>query len=209
MDAAGTARDQPWRTAPRASGVCADYPVRIHRVWRDDGRIAEPRNLEAVSCGRYWLCAGHHLCYQCVERRAYGHYKSRRRFPASGIVVVTGSGESTAKSNFAGNAFIGLAYSIARDSNATDNGNVAQSSALAVFNGDANRDFLNVQRVDACTPGQPTPIPDRLRDHAANQHRERQLRLEWPAHRQRGPASSSFAAGTTYVNSATNATPTS
>ena len=73
--------------------------------------------------------------------------------PASGLLVVTGSGESAAKSNFAGDAFIGLAYSIARDSTATDNTNVVQSSALAVFNGDANRDFLNVQRVDACTPG--------------------------------------------------------
>ena len=56
-------------------------------------------------------------------------------------------------SSLAGNAFIGLAYSIARDSFATDNSNVVQSSALAVFNGDANRDFLNVQRVDNCTPG--------------------------------------------------------
>ena len=77
--------------------------------------------------------------------------------PASGLLVVTGSGESAAKSSFAGNAFIGLAYSIARDSTATDNTNVVQSSALAIFNGDANRDFLNVQRVDACTPGQSTP----------------------------------------------------
>ena len=73
--------------------------------------------------------------------------------PASGLLAVTGSGESAARSNFAGNAFIGLAYSIARDSTATDNSNVVQSSALAVFNGDANRDFLNVQRVDSCTPG--------------------------------------------------------
>ena len=73
--------------------------------------------------------------------------------PASGVLVVTGSGESAAVSNFAGNAFIGLAYSIARNSTATDNGNVVQSSALAVFNGDANRDFLNVERVDSCTPG--------------------------------------------------------
>ncbi len=73
--------------------------------------------------------------------------------PASGTLVITGSGESAAQSNFAGNAFIGLAYSIARESGATDNTNVVQSSALAVFNGDANRDFLNVQRVDACTPG--------------------------------------------------------
>ena len=74
--------------------------------------------------------------------------------PASGTAVVTGSGESAAQSNFAGNAFIGLAYSIARDGTATDNGNVVQSSALAKFNGDANRDFLNVQRADTCTPGQ-------------------------------------------------------
>ena len=74
--------------------------------------------------------------------------------PASGNVVVSGSGESAALSNFAGNAFIGLAYSIATDSTATDNGNVVQSSALAIFSGDANRDFLNVQRADSCTPGQ-------------------------------------------------------
>jgi hypothetical protein len=68
-------------------------------------------------------------------------------------VLLGGSGESTAGSTNAGTAFIGLAYSIARDSLATDNGNVVQSSALAVFNGDTNRDFLNVQRVDSCTPG--------------------------------------------------------
>ena len=74
--------------------------------------------------------------------------------PASGQVVVSGSGESAALSSFAGNAFIGLAYSIAKDSTATDNGNVVQSSALAIFSGDANRDFLNVQRADSCTPGQ-------------------------------------------------------
>ena len=30
---------------------------------------------------------------------------------------------------------------------------MVQSSALAVFNGDANRDFLNVQRVISCTAG--------------------------------------------------------
>jgi hypothetical protein len=76
--------------------------------------------------------------------------------PASAKTIVTASGESAAKSNFAGSAFIGLAYSIARDSTATDNGNVVQSSALAAFNGDANRDFLNLQRSDTCTPGQPS-----------------------------------------------------
>ncbi len=78
--------------------------------------------------------------------------------PASGAVLITGAGESAALSTNPGTAFIGFAYSIARDSFATDNTNVVQSSALAVFNGDANRDFLNVQRVDSCTPGSPTPI---------------------------------------------------
>jgi Kelch motif/Galactose oxidase, central domain len=73
--------------------------------------------------------------------------------PATGSVLVSGSGESTALSSYAGTAFIGLAYSIARDSVGTDNSNVVQSSALAVFSGDANRDFLNVQRVDSCSPG--------------------------------------------------------
>ena len=129
--------------------------------------------------------------------------------PASGIVVVTGSGESAAKSNFAGNAFIGLAYSIARDSNATDIGNVVQSSALAVFNGDANRDFLNVQRFDTCTPGQPhtytlTAYATTPQTSIASGSFTFNGRLVASA----GPASSSFAAGTTYVNSATNATPT-
>jgi hypothetical protein len=65
--------------------------------------------------------------------------------------MVTGSGESTAQSNFAGTAFIGLAYSISRNNTASDASNVVQSSALAVFNGDANRDFLSVSRVDSCT----------------------------------------------------------
>jgi hypothetical protein len=74
--------------------------------------------------------------------------------PAGGMVAVAGSGESAAVSGVGGNAFIGVAYSISRDSTLTDNTNVVQSSALASFNGDANRDFLNVQRVDACTPGQ-------------------------------------------------------
>src|SRR5262249_256898 len=54
--------------------------------------------------------------------------------PAAGALIISASGESTALSNFAGTAFIGLAYSIARDSVATDNSNVVQSSALAVFN---------------------------------------------------------------------------
>ncbi len=35
-----------------------------------------------------------------------------RRTSASGAVLVSGSGESTALSNYAGTAFIGLAYSI-------------------------------------------------------------------------------------------------
>jgi hypothetical protein len=71
--------------------------------------------------------------------------------PQVGSVMVTGSGESTAQSNFAGTAFIGLAYSISRNNTASDASNVVQSSALAVFNGDANRDFLSVSRVDSCT----------------------------------------------------------
>lgn len=73
--------------------------------------------------------------------------------PANGNVLATGSGESTAQSNASGTSFIGLAYSISLDSLATDNTNVVQSSALAVFNGDANRDFLSVQRFDTCTAG--------------------------------------------------------
>jgi hypothetical protein len=73
--------------------------------------------------------------------------------PANGNVLLTGSGESTAQSTNPSTAFIGLAYSIATNSTATDNANVVQSSALAVFNGDANRDFLNVQTVKSCTAG--------------------------------------------------------
>jgi hypothetical protein len=56
--------------------------------------------------------------------------------------------------NIAGTNFNGLAYSISKNSTATDNANVVQSSALATFNGDANRDFLNVSRVDSCTAGE-------------------------------------------------------
>ncbi len=129
--------------------------------------------------------------------------------PASGLLVVTGSGESTAKSTFAGSAFVGLAYSIARDSSATDNGNVVQSSALAAFNGDANRDFLNVQRFDPCTPGQThtyflTAYATTPQTSTANGSFVWNGRLTALG----GPASSSFAAGTTFVTSASNATPT-
>jgi len=74
--------------------------------------------------------------------------------PAIGQVMVTASGESAAQTNVAGTNFNGLAYSISRNSTATDNNNVVQSSALATFSGDANRDFLTVQRVDTCTNGE-------------------------------------------------------
>ena len=123
--------------------------------------------------------------------------------------MISGSGESAAKSSAAGSVFIGMAYSIARDSAATDNGNVVQSSALAKFEGDANRDFLNVQRVDSCTPGQTstyfltayatTPDTDTINGS-----------FVWNGRltSSGGPAVSSLAAGTTYVTSATNATPT-
>jgi hypothetical protein len=74
--------------------------------------------------------------------------------PANGTIVVTGSGESTASSTRNGTAFMGLAHSISLNSTATDNGNVVQSSALGVYNGDTNRNFLNVQRLDTCTSGQ-------------------------------------------------------
>jgi hypothetical protein len=74
--------------------------------------------------------------------------------PAAGQVLVTGSGESAAVTSIAGNNFNGLAYSISKNSTATDNNNVVQSSSLAVFNGDANRDFLSVQRVDSCASGE-------------------------------------------------------
>ena len=129
--------------------------------------------------------------------------------PASGILVVNGSGESAAQSSFAGTAFIGIAYSVARNSTATDNGNVVQSSALATFNGDANRDFLHVQRFDNCSPGQTynyylTAYATTPQTSIAN------VSFVWNGRLvvSEGPASSSFAAGTTYVNSATNATPT-
>ena len=129
--------------------------------------------------------------------------------PASGVLVVTGSGESAAKSSFAGNAFVGVAYSIALNSTATDNGNVVQSSALAKFNGDANRDFLNIQRFDNCTPGQSqtyalTAYATTPQTDIANGSFVWNGRLTAVA----GPASSSFAAATTFVTSATNATPT-
>ena len=129
--------------------------------------------------------------------------------PASGILAVGGSGESAAKSNVAGNAFIGLAYSIARNSTATDNGNVVQSSALSVFNGDANRDFLNVQRVDGCTPGLSytynltayATTPQTGITNASFVFNGRLTAIIVPV-------ASSFAPGTTFVGSATNATPT-
>jgi len=74
--------------------------------------------------------------------------------PQGGSVLVTGSGESAAVTNVAGTNFNGLAYSISRNSTATDNANVVQSSSLATFSGDANRDFLNVSRIDGCTAGE-------------------------------------------------------
>ena len=128
--------------------------------------------------------------------------------PASGLLVVTGSGESAAKSSFAGNAFIGVAYSIARNSSATDNTNVVQSSALAIFNGDANRDFLHVQRVDAAPRGGPhlslTAYATTPQTSIVNGSFVWNGRLTASA----GPASSSLAAGTTFVASASNASPT-
>jgi hypothetical protein len=74
--------------------------------------------------------------------------------PQVGSVLVTATGESAAQTNVAGTNFNGLAYSISRNSTATDPANVVQSSALATFNGDANRDFLNASRVDSCTAGE-------------------------------------------------------
>jgi hypothetical protein len=129
--------------------------------------------------------------------------------PASGLLLVTGSGESAAVSNAAGSAFIGLAYSIARDSTATDNGNVVQSSALAIFNGDANRDFLNVQRYDACTPGQNntyylTAYATTPQTNLANASFVWNGRLVAFA----VPAVTSFAPGTTTIGSASNPAPT-
>ena len=72
--------------------------------------------------------------------------------PANGYVLVTGSGESVANSNAVG--YMGLAYSIAKDSTAADINNVIQSSAQSEYNGDQNRDFLSIQRFDSCTKGQ-------------------------------------------------------
>ncbi len=83
--------------------------------------------------------------------------------PRSGEVTVTATGESAAVAN-AGGAFMGLAYSITKDSTTTDTGNVVQSSALSTFNGDANRDFLIVQRNDTCTQG--TTVTYRLMGYA-------------------------------------------
>ncbi len=74
--------------------------------------------------------------------------------PQSGNVMVNGSGESAAVTNVNGTNFNGLAYSISKNSMATDNANVVQSSSLATFNGDANRDFLNVSRIDSCGAGE-------------------------------------------------------
>lgn len=83
--------------------------------------------------------------------------------PRTGKVTVTATGESAAVGN-AGGAFIGLAYSITKDSTTTDTGNVVQSSALSTFNGDANRDFLVVQRSDTCA--QSTTVTYRLMGYA-------------------------------------------
>jgi hypothetical protein len=74
--------------------------------------------------------------------------------PASGYVLVTATGESFAKSTSASSAYMGLAYSISLNSTASDAAVLVQSSALGVYNGDANRDFLSVQRVDGCSAGQ-------------------------------------------------------
>jgi hypothetical protein len=129
--------------------------------------------------------------------------------PANGQLIVTATGESGAKSNFAGNAFIGLAFSIARDSTATDNANVLQSSALATFNGDANRDFLNVQRVDACTPSQAYTYA--LTAYATTPQTSTYIgsfvynaRMTLSG----GPADTSIMAGTKFVTSASNPVPT-
>ena len=72
--------------------------------------------------------------------------------PADGKVLINGSGESVAKSNAVG--YMGIAYSIAKDTAVADINTVIQSSAQSVYNGDENRDFLSIQRFDSCTKGQ-------------------------------------------------------
>ena len=141
-----------WRVVlSNASAVSTDRvwadAVRVQREYESAFTIPDMPNAEStLAAGTNFINSASNAAPTVLTSQVY-------TCPRNGVVTVSASGESAAVST-AGGAFIGLAYSISKDSLATDNSNVVQSSALSTFAGDANRDFLFAQRVDACTAGQ-------------------------------------------------------
>lgn len=139
-------------------------------VWADAVRLTRefeslftipdmPRSSSAFAAGTTYITSATNATPTVIATLTYS-------CPASGTLVVSGSGESAAVSSNPSTANIGLAYSLSKDSTATDNTNVVQSSALAIYNGDANRDFLFVQRSDSCTAD--TSVTYRLTAYATS-----------------------------------------
>ena len=134
--------------ASNAPGFILANAVRAERLFESSATITDmPRVASAFTAGTTNITSTSNAAPTIVTTLTV-------TCPQIGTVMVTASGESAAQTNVNGTNFNGLASSISMNSTATDNNNVVQSSALATFNGDANRDFLNVQRTDSCTAGQ-------------------------------------------------------
>ncbi|MCX7043076.1 MAG: hypothetical protein NT117_10535 [Gammaproteobacteria bacterium] len=132
-------------SASSTARVWADA-IRLQRLFESASTIPDmPKVVTATAAGTNFINSANAATPNVLVSLTY-------TCPRDGKVTVSGTGESAAVSN-AGGAFIGLAYSISKNSTATDNSNVVQSSALSTFSGDANRDFLMVQRVDDCIGG--------------------------------------------------------
>ncbi|MCX7043078.1 MAG: hypothetical protein NT117_10545 [Gammaproteobacteria bacterium] len=120
--------------------------IRMQRLFEDARTIPDMPKLESITApATNFITSASNAAPTVLASISFA-------CPRDGNVTISASGESAAVST-AGSAFIGLAYSISKDSTATDNSNVVQSSALSTFAGDANRDFLYLQRVDSCTEG--------------------------------------------------------
>jgi hypothetical protein len=131
-----------------AGAILIANAVRAERLFESSATITDmPRLANAFTAGITFIGSNSNASPTIVSTLTV-------TCPQTGQVMVIGNGESAAQSGIDGTSFIGVAYSIAKNSAATDNGNVVQSSALAVFNGDANRDFLFVKRTDTCTRGE-------------------------------------------------------
>jgi hypothetical protein len=89
--------------------------------------------------------------------------------PASGSVLITGSGEATIVSGLSGTGFAGLYFSLVSGSTQFDASAAWQMSSKFDFNGDAARQMVNAQKRFSCSAG--TSVQYRLvatlRDNAS------------------------------------------